>query len=66
MRLIADQLEYLDRALVTARSRLDRALRLIMDRRSFANRLRPQQILQENENHSPICIEHDADQQTAA
>jgi hypothetical protein len=69
MRLIADQLEYLDRALVTARSRLDKALRLIMDyRESLAIRLRHQtdHILQGQPNHGAICIEHDAEQKDAA
>jgi hypothetical protein len=75
MRLTADQLEYLDRALVTARSRLDKALRLIMDyRESFAKKLmrqsdeilQPDQIPTADQNQPPICIEHDADHKTAA
>lgn len=69
MRASADQLEYFDRALVTARARLDRALRLIMDyRASFASRMRQgvDQILRDQHNQKTICIEHDAEQKSAA
>jgi hypothetical protein len=71
MRVCAHRLEYLDRVLVSARARLDKALRLIMDYRdSFAKRLRQQsdQLLQNNQRPTPIVIDHDAsdDQQEVA
>jgi hypothetical protein len=63
MRVCADHLEYLDCVLVTARARLDKAMRLIMDyRASFAKRVRQQsdQLLQNNQRPTPIGIDHDA------
>jgi hypothetical protein len=49
--------------LVTARARLDKALRLITDYRdSFARRLLQQadQFLRDNQGPTPIAIDHDA------
>jgi hypothetical protein len=69
MKLSADDMQYLDRSLAMASSRLDKALRLIMDYRGsdFANRLRQKSDEILNEPQGPQAIDSgDAEQQAAA